>query len=95
MTIRPSPNPPIGLSATIVSTTQIALSWLHDGLNISEFRIDRSRNEPSGFATLGTASPEHRLYVDVDLEANETYFYRVLASYGVRSAVSIVVTVTT
>src|SRR5206468_3654276 len=79
-----APSPPIGLTATTASSSQIDLSWTapadNGGSTITGYMIERSANGGSTWTTMvsnsgGTATT----YSDTGLAAGTTYTYRVSA----------------
>jgi hypothetical protein len=70
--------PPSDLSATLVSTNQINLSWSDNSSNETKFRIERKVGTGS-FAHLATVNSNVTSYSNSGLSAG-TYTYRVAAS---------------
>jgi hypothetical protein len=72
------PNPPVNLTATAASMSQINLSWTDNASNESGFRIERS---PDGniFTEIATVGADVAGYADTGLAAATTYYYRVRA----------------
>ena len=77
------PSAPSGLSASVVSATQINLSWTDNSYNEGQFRIDRSSNGTT-WSYLATAKSGSSTYSDTGLIQLTTYYYRVRAenTYG-------------
>ena len=73
------PAAPTAPSATVDSSTQITVKWTDASNNETDFRIQRSTS--SSFATFSefTVGQNISQYVDTNLAANTTYYYRVLA----------------
>jgi titin len=73
-------NAPANLTANGISSTQISLSWIHDGLVVTSFQIERAPGSaPSNFTLIQTVSASARSYVDSGLTGGTTYYYRVRA----------------
>jgi hypothetical protein len=72
------PSPPSDLSATAVSASQIDLSWSDNSTDENGFQIERSLNG-STWEALGTTVADVTTYADMNLQANTSYTYRVLA----------------
>ncbi|WP_024772528.1 cellulase family glycosylhydrolase [Aquimarina macrocephali] len=73
------PEAPSSLSATAASKNQIDLSWTDNANNEDSFRIERSANGTSGWASVATTTINATSYSNVGLMANTTYYYRVRA----------------
>ncbi|TLX67158.1 MAG: fibronectin type III domain-containing protein, partial [Thaumarchaeota archaeon] len=79
-----APQPPTGLTATTVSTSQINLSWTapanNGGSAITGYKIERSTNGGTTWSTIqsNTASTA-TTFSDTGLTASTTYMYRVSA----------------
>ena len=93
-TVPTVPQPPIGLAANVVSSSQINLSWTtpsnNGGSAITGYKIDRSINGGSSWGTLvSNAGSTTTTYSNTALIANTAYAYRVSAINSVgTSAVS-------
>jgi titin len=71
-------NPPTGLTATAVSTTQITLSWTDHSQSEDGYSIERK--SPGGdFVQTGTIGPNTTTFSDSGLSPSTTYTYRVRA----------------
>ncbi len=90
-----APAAPSNLSATVISTRQVNLSWTDNATNASGIVVQRSTNG-SSWSTLTTLSGTATSYSDTSVSKNKTYYYRVYAenSFG-NSTDSNVVTATT
>lgn len=66
---------PSGLSAVIISSVQIDLSWVHS-FNGTDYRIERSI-DGVGYAPAGLT--KEKTYSDIGLTPDTTYWYRVKA----------------
>ncbi len=80
----PLPNAPSGLSTTVISSSQINLSWTDSSNNEAGFRIERSLDGVtwSGIASVGANVVT---YSNTGLLPGTTYYYRV-SSYRVWGA---------
>ncbi len=91
---------PTVLSATVVSQTQIDLSWTDTNSNEDGFKLERSPDgstwPPAPSASTVTVATNTTIYNDSGLTCNTTYHYRVYAyNAGGNSGHSNVVTKTT
>ncbi|HET9532559.1 MAG TPA: choice-of-anchor D domain-containing protein, partial [Blastocatellia bacterium] len=77
------PAAPSNLTATVVSDTQIDLSWQDNSDNELGFRIERSQ-DGFNFTEVGAVGSNVTEFSDTTAFANTTFFYRVLAfnSFG-------------
>jgi hypothetical protein len=78
-----APAAPSNLVATVVSATQIDLSWQDNSDTESGFRIERSQ-DGFNFTEVGMVGSNITAFSDTTVFANTTFFYRVLAfnSFG-------------
>ncbi len=90
-----APAAPSNLSAAVISTHQVNLSWTDNASNASGIVVQRSNNG-SSWSTLTTLSGTATSYSDTSVSKGKTYYYRVYAenSFG-NSSDSNVVTATT
>ncbi len=70
------PIPPVDLTATVISSTQVDLSWTDKSTNESGFKIQRKTGTQT-FADIGTTGKDVTIYSDKALTAGTTYTYRV------------------
>jgi fibronectin type III domain protein/Big-like domain-containing protein len=70
------PAPPSGLTATVVSSSQINLAWTDTSGNESGFKIERSAGGGT-FIQIGTVAANVTSYADSPVVAGVTYAYRV------------------
>jgi len=70
-------NPPTGLTATGISTTQITLSWTDNSQTEDGYAIERK--ETSGFVQIATVGPNTATFSQSGLTSNTSYTYRVRA----------------
>jgi uncharacterized protein (TIGR02145 family) len=70
------PIPPVDLTGTIVSSTQVDLTWTDKSTNESGFKIQRKTGTQT-FADIGTTGKDVTNYSDQGLTAGTTYTYRV------------------
>jgi subtilisin family serine protease len=88
------PPTPSNLAAIPVSTSQIDLSWTHDGSFANGFKIERSNG--GGYSEIVTVGANVRSYSDFGLPHSTTHSYRVRAFNNVgNSGYSIVSSATT
>ena len=73
------PNPPSGLAANVVSTSQIDLSWIDNSTNETGFELKRATD--SGFTqnVVWVGSIQGTTYSDTSLSTGTTYYYKVRA----------------
>jgi murein DD-endopeptidase MepM/ murein hydrolase activator NlpD len=74
------PNAPTNLTATAVSSSQIDLTWSHDGRNVQSFQIERSSDGRTWNRIITCHLRSNaRSYQDKGLAPGTTYHYRVRA----------------
>ena len=74
------PAAPSGLSAAVVSRTQINLSWTDNSGNESGFRIERCRNQTcTNFVQIAQVGANVTTFADTGLTKNTAYYYRLRA----------------
>ena len=73
-----APSAPTNLTATATSSTAVALSWTAGSSNQTGYKLDRSSDGGTTWATI--ASPTGTTYTDTGLTAGMTYDYRVRAT---------------
>lgn len=77
-TALPAPNPPSGLSATAVSSTQIDLTWIDNAEDETGFEVERAG--PDGiFQRVAALGSDALVYPDTGLSGGTSYSYRVRA----------------
>lgn len=76
------PLPPTNLTGTIVSSTQINLSWTDNSTDETGFKIERKTLNGT-YVVIGTTNSNVNTFNDTGLTTNTTYVYRVY-SYNVR-----------
>ncbi len=74
-----APSAPSNLTATVVSSTQINLSWTETSTDVTGFKIERKTGSGT-YAQIGTALANATSYNDTGLTANTSYTYRVRAT---------------
>jgi uncharacterized protein (TIGR02145 family) len=72
------PLAPTDLSGSVVSPSQINLSWTDNSSNETGFKIER-RTETSTYTIVGTVNQDLQTFSDSGLNQNTTYTYRVCA----------------
>jgi hypothetical protein len=83
-TVSTAPQPPTGLAASVVSSSQINLSWTapanNGGSAITGYKIERSANAGTTWGTVSAnTSSVSATYSDTGLVASTAYMYRVSA----------------
>jgi len=74
------PNAPSNLIATVISRSQINLSWTDNATNETGFRIERCKGSTcTNFAQIATMGANVTTYANTGLNANTSYRYRVRA----------------
>ena len=71
------PEPPLNLTATAASSTEVALSWTDNSNNETGFRISRKTGISGAWAVIGTVSAGATSARNTGLAASTTYIYRV------------------
>ena len=70
------PAPPTSLTGTVISTTQINLSWTDNSTNETGFKIERKTGTGT-YAVVGAVNADILTYTDLGLTPNITYTYRI------------------
>lgn len=81
ITVTPFLKAPSGLSAKIISSNQIALTWADNEASETGYRIERSTDGVT-FAEIATAGANALLYVNIGCATGVTYSYRIRAYRG-------------
>jgi hypothetical protein len=76
-----APNAPSGLTATVVSSSEIDLAWTDNSSNQTGFQIQRSLDNTT-WTNLVTVGATTTTYNDTGLAAGTLYYYRVAAYNG-------------
>jgi len=76
--VRPKPEPPTNLEATVVSTNQINLSWKDNSDNETGFKIERKIGSDS-YSDFATTGNDEQSLNSTGLTANTNYSFRVHA----------------
>jgi len=71
---------PSSLSVKSTSNSSAALTWIDNSSNETGFAIERSLQANAGFEVIATASVNATSYTDANLNADQTYYYRVRAT---------------
>lgn len=71
------PTVPTGLSAIVVSQSQINLSWTDNADDESGFIIERRRGANGNFSEIASVGADITSYPDTGLSQGTTYYYRV------------------
>jgi hypothetical protein len=95
-TVTVVPISPAELTATVISTTQVNLSWTDKSTNETGFKVQRKTGS-GAYADIATVNKDITTYSDNGLTPNTTYTYRVYAynSTGASLSYTNEVTVTT
>jgi hypothetical protein len=62
-----------------VDDDEVELEWQDRSNNETSFRVERSKNLNSGWATIATLPAGSKKYTDKDVDDDEVYFYRIAA----------------
>jgi predicted phage tail protein len=74
------PAAPTNLTATVISKSQINLSWTDNANNETGFRIQRCKGSTcTNFTQIATLGPDATSYINTKLSPYTTYRYRVVA----------------
>jgi carboxypeptidase T len=74
------PATPTNLAATVISKTQINLSWTDNAINETGYYVQRCKGSTcTNFATIATLGANAASYSNIGLTRNTTYRYRVIA----------------
>lgn len=73
------PTAPSSLAATAISTSQIDLTWTDNSSDETSFRIERSPDGSTGWASVGTNAAGDNTFSNTGLTCGTQYFYRVFA----------------
>ncbi len=90
------PAAPTEFKATAVSTFQINLSWKDNADNEVNYKIERATEATGSFHPVKSNLPPNiEIFQDVGLQANTTYYYRVIALNDYGSSESVIISATT
>ena len=81
------PLPPTGLTGSVISPTQINLTWTDNSTNETGFKIER-RTGSANYAVIGTVNQDVLNFSDSGLTPNTTYTYRVYAFNNVGNSLT-------
>jgi M6 family metalloprotease-like protein len=70
---------PSSLATSVVSSSQINLSWSDNSSDETSFRVERSPNGTSSWVEIGNVSANTTSYANTGLSSCTTYYYRVRA----------------
>lgn len=73
------PSAPSGLSAIVISSSQINLSWLDNSNNETGFKIERKTGATGTYSQIASVGSNVSTYSNTSLTAATTYYYRVRA----------------
>ena len=74
-----TPDAPVGLTASGITTSSIDLSWTDGSTNELAFRVERS-TDGVGFIEIGTTAADVTSLTSSELTTGTKYYYRVLAN---------------
>ncbi|MDP8240352.1 MAG: fibronectin type III domain-containing protein [Candidatus Hatepunaea meridiana] len=74
-----APAAPENLAATVLSDSQIHLTWTDSSSNESGFYIQKKENDSSDWQTVNTLETDTEEFEDTDLEEGSQYQYRIKA----------------
>ena len=77
-TVTVIPIAPTNLTGTVISTTQINLSWIDNATNEDGYKVERKTGN-GNYAVIGSMGANLSTYSDLGLTTNTTYTYRVYA----------------
>ncbi|MBI5099602.1 MAG: right-handed parallel beta-helix repeat-containing protein [Nitrospirae bacterium] len=74
-----APQSPSDLTATVISSSQVNLSWTDNSYNESGFKIERKTGSNGIYNQIAAVGANVATYSDTALTPETTYFYRVMA----------------
>ena len=74
-----APTAPSGLTAAVISSTQINIYWADNSSNETGFKIERKTGSSGTYSQVGTVGGGVKTYSDTGLTCGSTYYYRVRA----------------
>jgi hypothetical protein len=87
--IIPTPNAPSGLNISVISPTQINLSWTDNSINELEFKIQQALVAGGPWTDIDSVSANVTTYANTNLSPSTTYYYRIRSwNLGGNSAAS-------
>jgi uncharacterized protein (TIGR02145 family) len=81
------PVAPSNLTGSVVSTTQIDLSWTDNSTNETGFKIERKTGTGS-YSVIGTTAADITIFNDIGLIPSTTYTYRVYSNNSVGNSLT-------
>lgn len=81
------PLSPTNLLGTVVSTTQLNLSWTDNSTNETGFKIER-KTSTGNYALVGTTVTDISTFSDTGLSSNTTYTYRIYSYNSVGNSLT-------
>jgi len=75
-----APTAPINLTAISETSSRIRLNWQDQSSNESYFIIERAQDTDDNFVPVDSVGADTTKYIDIDLTAETTYFYRIKAT---------------
>ncbi|HET9570276.1 MAG TPA: hypothetical protein VFP20_02555 [Bacteroidales bacterium] len=74
-----APSSPSNVTAEILSTTQVKITWVDESYNEENFRVERSDNNGVDWVLVGSVGAGLKSYINTGVADNATYLYRVYA----------------
>jgi hypothetical protein len=81
-TIIAHPDQVFGLSSAWNGQNQVVIGWSHSGLNVTNFRIERSSNSFQTIDATFSVAANQRAFTDTTADSKKGYSYRVIAANG-------------
>ncbi len=74
-TVPSAPNPPAGLTATVISVSQVDLSWADSSADEDGFKIERKTSTSGSFSQIATVPAGTTSYADTSVALGQSYYY--------------------
>lgn len=74
------PDAPSGLTATVISCSEVSLSWTDNSINETNFIVERKLEGEDYQVIAGTIAANTTTYSDSNVEEGKKYYYRVKAT---------------
>ncbi|MBI4833324.1 MAG: hypothetical protein HY811_00690 [Planctomycetes bacterium] len=74
-----APNPPSGLTATALSSSQVVISWTDNSGDETGFIVERKTGPAGTYAVITTLPANTGVYTDISAAPFTTYYYRLAA----------------
>jgi hypothetical protein len=79
-TLAAPPLAPSGLTASVVSSTEIDLGWIDNSSNETGFKVEMAKTSTGPYTQIGTTGANVHSFADTSGAASTTYYYRVRAT---------------